>query len=108
MNIKAYDSICASLIERATSIKQKKRPAYTAADEDVLINFKSVAKKAGITPMQAWLVYFLKHIDAISSQAKDPTIPQAEPIIDRFADAINYLYLGYALYDDTQGEPFLD
>jgi hypothetical protein len=61
-----------------------------------------VADRAGITPMQAWSVYFLKHIDAICSVAKDPNIPQAEPIKGRFADAINYLLLGYSLLNERE------
>ena len=38
------------------------------------------------------------HFDALMSYAKDPTIPQAEELTGRFADAVNYLKLGYALY----------
>lgn len=47
--------------------------------------------------MQAWAVYFMKHVAAIVSYAKDPNIPQAEALDGRFADAKNYLDLGYAI-----------
>ena len=37
-------------------------------------------------------------MQAILSHAHNPDMHQAEPIQSRYADAINYLYLGYALY----------
>jgi hypothetical protein len=97
MTLSQYETTAKSLLDEAERIADAKRPAYTLGNEDVLYNFKSVAQRAGITPMQAWAVYFNKHIDAINTMAKDPTLPQAEAIIGRFADAINYLQLGYAL-----------
>lgn len=97
MNIQGYEDHRDDLLEEATRIEGAKRPAYTLASSDVLHNFKHVAKRMGITPMQAWGVYFLKHVDAICAQAKNPNIPQAEELIGRYADAINYLKLGWAL-----------
>lgn len=97
MDANTYDQLCNELLAHAEGIAHSKRPGYTEANSDVLHNFKSVAKAMGITPMQAWGIYFLKHISAITSHAKDPNIPQAEAILGRFADAINYLQLGWAL-----------
>lgn len=102
MTIHEYDNLVDDLLNAALQIEMAKRPAYTLNSADVLHNFKAVAARAGITSEQAWLVYFLKHVDAISSAAKDPSIPQAEDIGGRFADAINYLKLGYALIRERQ------
>lgn len=88
----------------ARDIEQAKRPGYTQANEDVLFNFKFVADQMGVTPMQVWGVYFLKHVMALSAYAKNAEIPQAEGIIGRFADAINYLYLGFALAKEATEE----
>jgi hypothetical protein len=99
-----YTRISAMLLDTAAKIEAAKRPAYTTGNPDVLHNFKSVAARAGITPMQAWAVYFLKHIAAITALAKDPDLPQAEGIEGRFADAINYLKLGYALHTEHAEE----
>jgi hypothetical protein len=88
------------LLSKASSIEDAKRPAYTGGNPDCLHNFKTVAARLGISPLQAWGVYFLKHIDAITSLAKDETLPQAEAIEGRFADAINYLKLGFALFTE--------
>lgn len=102
MNHATYQKHANDLDALATSIADAKRPGYTLGDDDVLRNFKAVAERMGVTPMQAWGVYFLKHIDAITSLAKDPAIPQAEAIEGRFADAINYLKLGFALVNEKE------
>lgn len=81
-----------------------KRPGYTGGNEDVLTNFKRVAERTGLTPGQVWCVYFLKHIDAITSIMSRPDLPVSEAPIGRFGDAMNYLELGWALYNETREE----
>lgn len=100
MNQPDYDHLAAALLNEAASIETAKRPGYTLGHADVLKNFKHAAERAGITPGQAWAVYFLKHIDAITSVMTRPDLPVAEAPLGRFADAINYLKLGYALLND--------
>ena len=102
MNATVYQTCADELRTAAFDIAAAKRPAYTEASADVLHNFKDVARRAGIDPKQAWLIYFLKHVSAIAAAAKSPDIPQAEPLIGRFADAINYLELGWALFNDDE------
>jgi len=97
MNQPDYDAAIAELNQRALDIATAKRPGYTGASTDVLHNFKWVANALGLTPMQVWAVYFLKHVTAITSYAKDPSIPQAEALDGRFCDAKNYLDLGYGI-----------
>tara|TARA_R110002051_G_scaffold303115_1_gene371766 strand:- start:4347 stop:4724 length:378 start_codon:yes stop_codon:yes gene_type:complete len=100
-NGKDYDKCVKELEKLAKNIENAKRPGYTQANGDVLANFRKAAELSGTTPMQAWGVYFYKHVAAIMSYAKDPTIPQAEDIEGRFADAMNYLKLGfYILKED--------
>jgi len=93
-----FDSTITRLQEVAEAIKKAKRPAYTFGKDDVLTNFKVVAERLGLSPLQVWAVYFLKHVDSLTTYAKDVRIPQAENVQGRFADAYNYLELGYALY----------
>lgn len=104
MTLNEYLVLSDGLEQKAREISDGKRPGYTQGNTDVLHNFKSVAERMGVSPMQVWGVYFLKHIDAISSLAKDPTIPQAEAIEGRFCDAMNYLKLGYALVVEGEKE----
>ena len=92
------------LLNLAHEIEIAKRPSYTQDSDDVLANFKKAAELSGCTPMQVWGAYFYKHVAAILSYAKDPDIPQAEPLDSRFADAINYLKLGFHMMKQHQIE----
>tara|TARA_R110000751_G_scaffold80003_2_gene161265 strand:- start:23 stop:421 length:399 start_codon:yes stop_codon:yes gene_type:complete len=99
-----YDESAHELLNLAQEIEESKRPAYTQDSPDVLANFKKAAEMTGTTPMQCWGAYFYKHVAAILSYAKDPDIEQAEPLDSRFADAINYLKLGYHMVREEQIE----
>lgn len=99
-----YDESAHELLNLAQEIEEAKRPAYTQDSPDVLANFKKAAEMTGVTPMQAWGAYFYKHVAAILSYAKNPDIDQAEPLDSRFADAINYLKLGYHMVKEEQIE----
>lgn len=105
MNTSDYDAVAHALLSEASAIERAKRPGYTLGHVDVLQNFKHAAARAAVTPGQAWAVYFLKHIDAITAIMTRPELPVSEAPIGRFADAINYLKLGYALLNDASGAP---
>jgi hypothetical protein len=93
-----YTQVSLELLNEAARIEREKRPGYVVGDADVLKNFKAVAQRLGLTPAQVWGVYFLKHVDAITAIMTRPELPVSEPPIGRFADALNYLKLGYALH----------
>lgn len=95
-----YDRVAGELLALAREIETNKRPGYTVGSVDVLANFKRVADRAGITVGQAWAVYFLKHIDAITSIMTRPDLPVSEAPCGRFADAVNYLRLGWAILEE--------
>lgn len=97
-----YDKVGDELIALARAIETAKRPGYTVGSEDVLANFKRVADRAGITVGQAWAVYFLKHIDAITAIMTRPDLPVSEAPPGRFADAVNYLRLGFAILQERE------
>jgi LPS sulfotransferase NodH len=99
-----YDKAKLELLELAEKIETAKRPGYTQNSVDVLENFKKAAEMTGVTPMQVWGAYFYKHTAALLSYAKDPTIPQAESLEGRFADALNYLKLGFYMIKEEEEE----
>lgn len=70
-----------------------------AAGGDRLANFKRLSERLGLSPIQVWGVYFIKHVDAILEFAKAGKV-ESEPIRERFVDARNYLDLGLALVED--------
>ena len=102
MTADQYDLVANELLTLARDITISKRPGYTVGSVDVLANFKTVAERIGITTEQAWLVYFLKHIDAITTIMAKPDLPVSEAPPGRFADAINYILLGYAIFKERQ------
>jgi len=100
MNQKEFQETRNYILEKAQDIMDAKQPEYTNKSIDVLKNFKSTAKSIGIQPMEVWAVFFNKHIQAILSHSGDPNMHQAEPIDSRYADALNYLFLGFAMLVD--------
>ena len=107
MNLRNYEGIKLGLRTLADNIEAEKRPAYTIGSEDVLANFKRVAERSNVSPLQCINVYFLKHVDSLSALCSDPDIPQSEEMLGRFADAYNYLQLLLALYIEEGGHQAL-
>lgn len=98
MNHKKFNELKKYILDNCQNIMNQKQPEYTNENSDVLHNFKTTAENLGLSPQEVWAVFFYKHVQAILSHAHNPDMHQAEPIQSRYADAINYLYLGYALY----------
>ena len=61
-------------------------------DLDRTDNFKMAAENNGITPLQAWGVYFYKHVSAVWRFLKDAKV-ESEPIEGRIHEVINYSIL---------------
>ena len=70
-----------------------------ADNNDRLSNFKQVAALLGVDSTTVAGVYFLKHVTAICRAIRDKTL-SSEPLEGRFDDAVNYLYLLEACFDE--------
>lgn len=68
-------------------------------ESDRLANFKTVAGMLGLTPLQVWAVYYLKHVFAILTYIKTGKV-QSEGMRGRFLDAANYAVLGAAIHKE--------
>lgn len=90
------------LMAEADRVLLSKGRDYTKGSQDRLANFKNSGSDAGITPLQAWLVFYNKHHSAICSYIKSGGQNESEPIFGRFVDALNYLRLGWALVKEDQ------
>jgi hypothetical protein len=88
-NLKIY--VTETTIPRCLKIMKSKGDVYSG-DVDKLKNFKDVAKDAGITILQAWIVFFNKHYRSILAWCGGD-YRDSEPISGRIDDAINYLLL---------------
>ena len=93
-----FDIIVGKLDEYARETMRKKGPEYTMQDTDVLNNFKSTAKKLNVDPLVVWYAYFDKQVSSVAAHVSSQDLNEAEPMISRFGDIINYAKLGYALF----------
>lgn len=113
--------------QRMTIEKEACRRRYGIADEkgaeysqagvdyregaDTLRNFKSVAERTGMSPVQCLMVYLCKHLDSIATTCREAEgmsddlravrYTTGEGIISRLDDARNYLDLLECLLVDT-------
>lgn len=96
MDRKTFNNNRLSLNEYCEQLLDVKGNDYTTGG-DRLDNFKKVAEMVGVTPLQVWAVYSMKHIFALLKYVRSGAV-QSEPIEGRFADARNYIDLGYGLH----------
>lgn len=96
MDRKTFNNTRLSLNEYCEQLLDVKGNDYTTGG-DRLDNFKKVAEMVGVTPLQVWAVYSMKHIFALLKYVRSGAV-QSEPIEGRFADARNYIDLGYGLH----------
>ena len=98
MDHKKFNELRKFILDNCQEIMNAKQPEYTNENSDVLHNFKTTAENLGLSAQEVWAVFFYKHVQAILSHASNPDLNAAEPIQSRYADAINYLFLGFALH----------
>lgn len=96
MNHEEYYQIRKELLEFAEEVAAPKREEYTGQSQDILYNFKRIANRLGMSPLQVWAVYFNKHVDSVNTFIKGEA-SVSEPMGSRFADMLNYLFLGICL-----------
>ena len=88
MTQKEFDKIVKQLNDYSFDIMQNKRPAGALQ----------------ISELRVWAVFFEKHLQSILAHMKNANLKKSEPIHSRFADVINYCYLGYALFVERDGK----
>lgn len=93
-----FNKLRDSVYKDIVAINETKGKDYSG-DEDALSNFKVLAQRLGMTPLQVWGVYALKHIAAIESYIKNGSV-ESEPIEGRIDDAILYLFLLRGLIEE--------
>lgn len=69
-------------------------------EKDRLSNFKRIAEDMELSPLQVWLVYFLKHVDSVKTFVK--TGHESEGFRSRALDLANYAILGAALVKEQE------
>ena len=105
MTTEEFEKLVDTGRQRRDRIMCAKGQDYTISDPDRLANFKNVAKRLGITPLQAWGVYWLKHVDAVCNFIKTDGRSQSEPITGRLDDISNYNSLLEAINAEASRVP---
>jgi hypothetical protein len=105
MTQKEFDKLVKQLNDYSFDIMANKRPEYTNENIDVLNNFKTSAERLDISALKCWGIFFDKQCQSVFAHLKNANLKKSEPIHSRFADIINYCYLGYALFKEREGIP---
>ena len=96
----------AKLMEKQEALEKEimrvKGNDYTLENPDRHFNFKLVAQLVGITPEQALMVYWLKHVLSLCNHAKGGR--ESEPIEQRIADVRNYPMLYRGLVEEKSAQ----
>lgn len=104
MTFEERSKVAERCFEEVRNLSQIKGVDYSDG-QDALYNFKSNAERLGLTKYQVWLVYFMKHIDAICSAVRrNPESPhgESEPIMSRVNDALTYLTIFAAMLEEDK------
>ena len=104
MTQEEFEKIIKELSQLSHEIMEGKRPEYTNENIDVLNNFKTSAKRLDISDLKCWGIFFDKQLQSIFAHIKNVNLKKSEPIESRFADVINYCYLGLALFKEREYE----
>ena len=102
MKANEFYHLARGFFEHCMDIMKSKGEAYSG-QEDKLGNFKRTAEKNGVSPILVWKIFFDKHYDALCSYVRGE-YKDSEPIKERIADLINYLFLLRGLLREAEIE----
>jgi hypothetical protein len=100
MKVIDYDKFRKDVIAETFTVSDSKGEDYRRGDDDALYNFKSLAERLDMNPLDILMIYKIKHQDAINNFVKSRGQSESEPIRNRVIDDINYNLLLLALIDD--------
>ncbi len=96
-----FNEILEERIGKIRSIVAEKGKEY-AHDHDMLHNFKIAARIDNETPQKALWGMFKKHLVSIMDLVNLPYIPDKKLRDEKLGDAINYLILLEAIWEDRE------
>ena len=77
-------------------------------NDDKLHNFKRAGALLGVTPHEAlvgmWSKHLISILDIVNDYAETGKIPSSSAIDEKFTDAINYLHLLEGLFRESQAD----
>ena len=98
MTLKEFNELINPFFDKEFQLRVIKGAEYAPDKQDVLSNFKQVARLIGVTPTQACLIFLMKHIFSIC----DSAIRDVPDLDSKICDARNYLLFYAALHHETK------
>lgn len=97
MKLDDFKELCTKRLEQCTTIMYGIKNQEYSRDDDKFHNFKRAANMLGVTPEQALLSMWSKHlvsvVDIVNDLAAGKLKPEQGVIDKKFNDSINYLLL---------------
>lgn len=100
MNWQEKRALFEEVVAKLRSLQETKGLEYSS-DHDCLHNFKN-GEDIGVSPLQKAWIFTDKHLSSIRSYIKRGHELSDEPIEGRILDAINYLFLIYAVVHEQK------
>src|SRR4051812_29053603 len=94
-----YAGHVSAFLAEMKAVTEAKNADYSAGQEDAMANYYELSAASGVTPVQAWMCLYMKHVTALMRYAKTGSV-SSETIHGRFIDMANYAVLGAALVKD--------
>ena len=101
MNRKEHSELMDKIWNKVSTTRTAGQLEYAADEENVFANFERTAKSLNLSKEQVLWVFFMKHIDGISSYLKAHK-SQREDVTGRITDAIVYLCLLWGMIEDKK------
>lgn len=95
-----FRKVDAELMACCDAVLKQRGSAY-ATQQDRFANFKEIAQQVGCSPLHVCHIYLLKGMSVINKLMRGENVA-GEREEERFADAINYLRLGYAIRQELR------
>lgn len=92
MTFEEFNKFSMELLDEVLTMRDTKGKEY-ARSADRFANFNRLSDRLKMDRQRIWLVYFIKHLDAIESHIENGRVYSGESIRGRIVDAITYLTL---------------
>ena len=96
-----FDGLIGEIWNNIISTREQGQDEYARTTDDVLANFKRIARWQGQTQEKILMTYMLKHIDGILAYINGHT-SQRENVRGRITDIMVYCMLLWAMVEDAE------
>lgn len=111
MKLNDFKALCGRRLDACTALMYGTKNKEYARNDDKLHNFKRAADMIGVTPEQALVGMWTKHLvsilDIVNDLASGAPVPDPNIIGEKFNDSHNYQLMLEALIEERRGKEVL-